>query len=149
MITIQSAEFINRPTEEVFSFISDKENLPLWASGILSAKQTSEGPKAVGTTFLIVARAPGQTVETKYTYTTYEKNKTFAGMGTTKPMVFNDNYQFEPRDNGTYVKMRLEISPRGFLKLLQPVMRLMIGNTIRAELAKAKRVLEARAETSA
>ena len=146
MITVAASEFINRPVEEVFSFISDKENLPLWASGILSAKQTSEGPKAVGTTFLIVAQAPGQRVETKYSYTTYEKNKAFAGMGVAEPMmVFNDRYQFEPRDTGTYVTMRLEISPRGLLKLLQPVMRLMIGNTIRAELAKAKKVLESRA----
>jgi len=38
--------------------------------------------------------------------------------------------------------MRLEISPRGFLKLLQPLMRLMIGKTTCAELAKAKRFLK-------
>ena len=60
-------------------------------------------------------------------------------------MVFNDYYQFEPRDQGTYVTLRLEIAPRGLLRLLQPIMRLIIGKTTRAELAKAKKVLESRA----
>jgi uncharacterized membrane protein len=146
MFTVQSSEFINRPVEDVFAFISDKENLPQWASDILSVKLTSDGPKAVGTTFLIVAQAPGQKVETQYTYTTYEKNKTFGGRGVAEPMmVFNDYYQFEPRDQGTHVTLRLEISPRGLFRLLQPVMRLMIGKTTHAELAKAKKVLESRA----
>jgi hypothetical protein len=37
--------------------------------------------------------------------------------------------------------MQEEISPRGIFKMLQPMMKIMIRKLIRADLAKAKRVL--------
>ncbi len=148
MFTLQFSEFINRPVEDVFALFSDTENLPQWGTTVRSAKLTSAGPKAVGATYLIVEQTPFGKAEIQYTCTTYEKNKTFAGRGVVASefeSVFNDYFQFEPRDQGTYVTWREENSMRGLFKLLQPVLRLMIGKVMRANLAKAKKVLESRA----
>ncbi|OGU30080.1 MAG: hypothetical protein A2X67_13110 [Ignavibacteria bacterium GWA2_55_11] len=151
MFAVESSVFINRPVEYVFAFLSDKENLPQWGSTTFSVKRTSDGPKAVGTTYLIEEHPPMPTfqkVKFEYTCTAFEKNKNFAGTGvaiTRAPITgFNDFFQCEPRNEGTYVTMREEISPQGIFRMLQPLMRLMIGKIIRADLAKAKEVLESR-----
>ena len=148
MFTIQFSEFINRPVEDVFAFVSDKENLLQVNSAYLSVKLTSDGPTAVGTTYLIVEQTPFQKVEFQYTCTTYEKNKTIAGrrVAVAAPIpVIDEYYQFEPRDQGTYVTLREELSPRGLFRLLQPIIRSMIGKAMREGLAKAKEVLESQA----
>ncbi len=42
---------IERPIEEVFAFVTDPNNDPLWQSTSLETEQTSEGPVDVATTF--------------------------------------------------------------------------------------------------
>ena len=43
MTKLEQSVVINRPTEEVFAFVTDIEKLPQWMSELVEAKQTSEG----------------------------------------------------------------------------------------------------------
>lgn len=50
---------ISRPIEDVFEFISEMENSPLWGRAVETTKD-SDGPVAVGTVFLELADGDGQ-----------------------------------------------------------------------------------------
>jgi uncharacterized protein YndB with AHSA1/START domain len=50
---------IDRPSDEVFAFVSDPRNDPLWHDTVLEATQTSEGPIRPGSTFTAVFRSQG------------------------------------------------------------------------------------------
>jgi len=51
MTKVEHSVVINRPIEEVFSYVTDIGNWPQWNSGMLEGEHTSEGSMAVGTTF--------------------------------------------------------------------------------------------------
>ena len=55
---------INRPVEEVFTFMHAPNNDALWQSGIEELSQISEGPLGVGTEFWDVRRFLGMRIET-------------------------------------------------------------------------------------
>jgi uncharacterized protein YndB with AHSA1/START domain len=55
---------IKRPVEEVFAFVTDPNNDPLWQMTILGTEQTSEGPVDVGTTLRNTAKFLGRRIET-------------------------------------------------------------------------------------
>lgn len=52
---------IDRPIEDVFAFVSNFENSPLWGRTIKTVKD-SDGPIAVGTTFSEEAKIMGRTM---------------------------------------------------------------------------------------
>jgi carbon monoxide dehydrogenase subunit G len=60
MTTITQSVTVNRPVEEVWSFISDFENTTRWSRGVLEARQTSDGPLGVGSMLQTVVKAFGR-----------------------------------------------------------------------------------------
>lgn len=61
MTRVETSGVVNRPLDEVFSFLANVENNPLWQSGMQEAKITSEGPIDVGTTYSQLAKLLGRT----------------------------------------------------------------------------------------
>jgi uncharacterized membrane protein len=51
MAKVEASVVVNRPVEEVFTFMRDIKNWLKWQSGMLEAEQSSEGPVGVGTTY--------------------------------------------------------------------------------------------------
>ena len=51
MAKIEVSATVHRPPETVWKFVFDPTNAPKYDPDIISAKQTSDGPVAVGTTF--------------------------------------------------------------------------------------------------
>jgi len=51
MIEFKNTILINRPLQEVFSYISDFENLPKWNHYVKDVAKLSDGPVGVGTTY--------------------------------------------------------------------------------------------------
>ena len=50
-MAVQMSVQINRPVEEVFTFLSNFENNPRWQSTSVEARKISEGAVGVGTTY--------------------------------------------------------------------------------------------------
>src|SRR5438876_4054864 len=51
---------INRPVEDVFSYMANVENSPTWQNPVLEARQTSSGPMGVGATYVVRAKLLGR-----------------------------------------------------------------------------------------
>ena len=72
MIRVETSVHINRPGDEVFAFISNFENNPLWQSGQVEARFASEGPLRVGSTYDQVAKFLGRRIESTFEVLEYE-----------------------------------------------------------------------------
>ncbi|MCC7355543.1 MAG: SRPBCC family protein, partial [Anaerolineae bacterium] len=71
MINFTLTTVINRPVDEVFTYITDVRNEPQWMPGVLEAEQTSAEPVGVGTTYYELVELLGQQVELTFEVTEY------------------------------------------------------------------------------
>ena len=79
---------INQPADEVFKFLADVANNPLWQSGMMSCTWTSEPPIGVGSTYKQHARFMGKSVGSTFVVTVYELGRriTFTSVESTFPI---------------------------------------------------------------
>ena len=70
----QSVE-IERPPDEVFSFVADLRNDARWAPACEDVQNASEGPPGVGATFRQAGRLLGRRFEVPIEITAYEPNR--------------------------------------------------------------------------
>jgi uncharacterized protein YndB with AHSA1/START domain len=60
MAKFEASVLIDRPVEEVWKFMVDMSNGPKYDPSVISAKQTSDGSLAVGTTFEVDRKKEGK-----------------------------------------------------------------------------------------
>ena len=149
MARVEHSVVINRPTEEVFAYLDNAENGPLWQSGLLESEYTSEGPVGVGTTKREVRKLRGQRFEQTSEIIEYEPNKKVTFKSLSGPLPSQASWTFEPAEGGTRFSGVLEIEARGFLKLAEPIVARLTERQIEADLANLKDLLEAQTEGSA
>ena len=136
---------INRPVEEVFSYMIDAENLSNWMSELVEANQTSEGPVGVGTTISAVANVLGRRIENIQKVTAYEPNSMFAIKATSGPAKNEDEFTFKPVAGGTKVTRTTKAEVGGFFKMAEPLVARMLKRQFETNFANLKDLLEAQA----
>jgi uncharacterized protein YndB with AHSA1/START domain len=145
MTKLEASVVINRPVEEVFTFVSDFENSTQWMAELVEAKQTSEGPLGVGTTVSAVAKPLGRRAESTQEVVEYEPNRKFAIKSISGPVNSQDNYTFESVAGGTKVTRVAEAEMVGFFKLAEPLAVRMMRRQFDTNFANLKDLLEAQA----
>ncbi|HEX7172943.1 MAG TPA: SRPBCC family protein [Candidatus Limnocylindria bacterium] len=142
MINVARSITINRPVAEVFAYVSDVSHEPAWHTDVLEARQISEGPIGIGTSFLIRVK-PSMGVSEGVTHVIgFEPNRRQemrGEMGRMRPTVTD---LFEPADGGTKFTRRVQIDASGLMGLMLLLMRPMVGKIHTGFLANLKRVLE-------
>ena len=140
---------VNRPVAEVFAFVADRENLPLWSSAMQESHRITDGsgasPDGVGAVYRMAGRMMGRRLEGRYERTAYENGQLLGGRAAAGPMSMTETYHFEavgPQAAATRVSMATEIVPAGLLGLLGPLMAAGLRRQIAASHAKLKQVLE-------
>ena len=149
MVRVETSVVVDRPVEELFEVVTDVETYSLWMPGCLGAKQTSEGPMGVGTTYTDGGQFLGRRVEETLVVTTHESNRKFGVKTTSVPMRGEGAYTFEPVEGGTKVTLVGEVELGGFFKLAKPIVERAIKRQGEGNLAGLKDLLEAQAEVSA
>jgi carbon monoxide dehydrogenase subunit G len=131
---------IERPNEEVFDFVADQCNEPRFNPQMTLAEKISPGPIRVGTRFRVVITGAGEmTIE----FTEYDRARRLASTTHMSTMDITGALTFEPVPEGTLMKWTWDMEPRGFYKLLSPVMRRMGKRQEMAIWTGLKHVLEA------
>src|SRR5438552_3440365 len=78
MIKTKVSIEIERPVSELFAFVTEVRNFPLWFGGIIhESKPETAGACAVGTKFTQTNSFLGRTFQTHFTVTEYELDKLF------------------------------------------------------------------------
>jgi carbon monoxide dehydrogenase subunit G len=140
---------INRPIEEVFGFISNAENLPLWKASALEIKSTSSEPPGIGSVFKARFSFLGRPFDGDLKIIAYEPHEKYGTKVVGGPFPLEARYTLEPAEGGTRLTLVIEGQPGGFFRLAEPLVVSLAKRSYEADLHNLKDLLEAQAVQAA
>ena len=141
MIQREVTIHINRPVEQVFTFLADTKNLRTWQSNLVENEQLTKGPLRVGSRFREVRRTGPRNSEIQAEITVFEPNKRFATKTLTKPQV-TVSYTFDEENGGTRITYKFVMITSGFMRLLEPLIAGSMKKDSDSDFEKLKHILE-------
>ena len=141
---VEESVQINRPVEEVFSYVSTVESQPEWSTSVIEVRKDTPGPPKEGDTFTSVSKFLGRRFETPYRITSIEPNRQFSYHATGGPLP-DQRWTFacEEVSGGTRYTQVVEGEPGGFFRLADPLLERALKRQFRADLETLKDMLEA------
>jgi len=133
---------IHRPVDEVFAYVIDTTNDPTWHTDVIEAQKTSEGPIGSGTKWHVHVKPSMGVSEGNLEVVGFEPSRLEIVKGTFGPMQPTVTYSFEPTDGGTRFTRHVRIIVNGWMRLMQPLMRLMLAKRNAGFVGNLKRALE-------
>ena len=143
MLRVEVGIDIARSPEEVFAFASDVDKLPLWLTGVIEAKQITEGPLRKGTELEHLHTFLGKRFSARYETTEYEADRRIAFRTISGPVDLETTITYEPIEGGTRILQVAEGDPRGFFKVTEPVLVKLVRRQLKGSLENLKDLLEA------
>jgi carbon monoxide dehydrogenase subunit G len=92
---------IERTPEEVFAFLTDVANLPVWQSGVRSAEIVGGGEPQAGARIVESRHLLGRELETTLEIAEYEPPRLFVLRALDSPVPFTVRHELEPAARGT------------------------------------------------
>ena len=133
---------ISRPPEEVFAFVADARNRPLWDESVGTEELTSPEPIGVGSTVRTGLRSMGRDYVLTWEVTEHEPPSRQTIESTSGPFPTTLEYRLSPQDGGTLVQFSLTGRPTGLLRLLQPLIARNTEKNLDRGFPRLKRLLE-------
>ena len=142
---VEESVQINRPVEEVFSYVSTVESQPEWSTSVIEVRKDTPGPPKEGDTFTAVTKFLGRRSETPFRITSIEPNRQFSYHATGGPLP-DQRWTFacEEVSGGTRLTAIVEGEPGGFFRLAEPLLERAVNRQFRADLGTLKDMLESR-----
>ena len=147
MPTINVGAHIARPVEEVFAYVTNLRNVPVWDRSCLSMEVEDGGPLRVGARVHDMRSLMGRRLHVITEITAYEPPRAFAWRGE-RPFPVHGGYRFAPEGPGTRIEFYGEGELRGLLGLLGPLTRRLFTAQMRARFVALKEILEANREAA-
>ena len=122
MSKVSGEILIERPVEEVFDYVADQCNEPIYNPRMLQSEKITDGPIAVGTRFCATARSGRRAVEMLIEVTEFQRPRRFGSRTTMPSFNVDGGLTFEPAAGATRMIWSWEVRPSGRLRLLGPVM---------------------------
>lgn len=142
MFTKRAAVQISRPPDEVFAFVWDARNRPLWVQSVDTEQLTSPEPIGVGSTVRTGLRSMGRDYVLTWEITEHEPPGRQTIESTSGPFPTTLAYQLSARDGGTLVEFSVTGRPTGILRLLQPLIARNTQKNLDRGFPRLKRLLE-------
>ena len=112
---------IDRPVEEVFDFVVDERNEPLYNPELLRSEKLTDGPIGVGTKFRASHRQGKGTVEMAVEVTGCDRPRRMASRTTMPWSEINGELTFEPVGTSTRMRWDWEVRLKGYMRALTPL----------------------------
>jgi uncharacterized membrane protein len=145
---VQGDIVINRPIDEVFDFVADERNEPKYNPQMTSAEMVTQEPIGVGSKFHVMTTGVGRAADMTIEYTEFNRPRRLGSVTHIPQMDISGTLLFEPQGQNTKMKWLWNIEPRGFYKLLGPIVRRMGERQELAIWTGLKKVMEAEAAPS-
>jgi uncharacterized protein YndB with AHSA1/START domain len=129
-------QVIERPPADVFAEIVDLESFPRWNPTTKRARKLSSGPTGEGTRFELAIRWFGTTVQE---LVGFEPDRRVTLVPQLRAMSGGHTFVLAPQDGDTRVDHELEMTPRGAMRLMTP----LVGMIGRRNLTKTAAALKA------
>ena len=137
MIQFKNILEINRPVDEVFSFIADFRNLPKWNYFVQKVEKTSSGPIGISTTYHQVRK----TDEQQFKITVYEPHHRVSIQTISTSPSLTLRFTLNPEGNGTHLVDEWELESELFGPL-DWLASAKVKSAVAAPLSKHKQLLE-------
>jgi uncharacterized protein YndB with AHSA1/START domain len=122
---------INRPVEEVFSFVADGRKAKLWRSGVLDVDLVAG--EGLGARYSQGVRGPGgRRIPADYEITAFVPNEKIGFRATAGPVRPEGSFTFEGLGGGTVLTFSLQAEVTGWKRL---VMGGAVQSTMNAEMS--------------
>ena len=142
---VEESVVINRPPEEVFDYVANRENLPEWSAPIQEVRKETQGPlMEEGARFTTVAKFLGRRFETPFEVSVHEPPRRHTDRSTGGPFPQEFTHIFEEVEGGgTRLTEVTDAEPGGFFRLAGPLLEIAGRRQFRADLDTLKDLLEA------
>jgi len=141
---VEESVEINKPVEEVFSYVANPENLPEWSGIVQEVRKEAQGPPKEGDRFTSVAKFLGRRFETPFEVVSYEPPRRSSHRSTGGPFPQEWTRTFEQTaGGGTRLTQVTEGEPGGFFRLVGPVLEMAGRRQFKTDLENLKDLLEA------
>ena len=142
MFTRSVAIVIARPVEEVFDFVSDARNRPLWDDSVDSEELTSPEPIGMGSTVRTRMRSMGRDYQLDWEIVQHEPPNRQRIESTSGPFPTTLEYDLAEGTDGTRLLFSVTGRPAGALKLMQPLIARNTQRNLDRGFARLKELLE-------
>jgi uncharacterized protein YndB with AHSA1/START domain len=142
VISFDTSVRINRPIEEVFSYVSDPLNFPRWNSAVEAVRKTSAAENGTATTYSMERQLPSGRAVNQLEVVARQRPREFAIRTSAGPTPFHYRYRFSAEERETIVRLDAEVELPGAAALLPPIARRLVKNGVDANLASLKQILE-------
>jgi Polyketide cyclase / dehydrase and lipid transport len=139
---ISGETFIARPVEEVFDFVADQRNEPLFNPRMLRAEKTTTAPVGVGTRWAAAMASRREPLELVIEVTEFARPTRLGTLTSMAGADIQGALTFEPVTGGTRMRWDWDLRPRGGLRVLGPVLGIVGRRQERAIWAGLKTCLE-------
>jgi uncharacterized membrane protein len=133
---------VNRPAWEVFDYISDPTNDPVWISGITSAQLLTDLPVGRGTRVKRVAKFLGRTINYVLEISDYQSGALISMRSVQVPFPMEVDYRLRPAGDATESEIRVGGGTGGFYRLATPLMEAQVRRSLKKDAASIKAILE-------
>jgi hypothetical protein len=133
---------IQQSLEKVFSTVSNPTNLPYYDDNIIEVKPATQTEISAGTTYQLVAVQFGKRLVVNLEIISYEPYLDFAYLVFGGPFPVETHYSLLSQENNTKILARREPQPKGFWKVLMPIMSIPARKKFADELNNLKNYLE-------
>ena len=142
MINLDLGVLIDKPVQEVFTFITNPATMSKWNAAVVSLEQITPGAVGVGTKFKSVGEMLGRRIEGEMQVVAFEPNTKYGFQMQAGPMQVNVTLTFKTVGTGTKLSLNAQGNPGGLFKLAEGVMAGRVKSMMEENLARLKSVLE-------
>jgi hypothetical protein len=142
MPKIEVTGYIQRPPDRVFAYMTDSSNRPKWDTSMVEMKQTSAGPKGVGTTYKGEYQMIGGRRQWTASLTKYDLNSSVGYAISSGNLRVNQDVTLSPTAAGTKLSFAVDLRLNGLLRVFSPIMRWTISRQTKANIQRLKQFIE-------
>ena len=144
-VDVTAAVRIDRPRQEVATFMFDPRNDAIWTTGVVESRPLSEGLLRTGARFERVSKFLGRRFSYLVEVTDHGEGR-FVEMRVTEPFPMQIRYELEDDGAGTQARIRTSGEGTGFFRVAAPLLSRMARRSITSDLEHLRDYLESRAE---
>lgn len=142
MIDFEISTLVDRPIDEIFTFMANPLNTPKWQSSMSGVEQATPGPIGVGSKYTVHAKMLGRTIDGVMEITAYEPPTKFGFTNQAGPMQVVVSVTLKPVGTGAKVTLNVQGNPGGLFKIAEGPLAHQVKSLMEANLARLKSILE-------
>jgi hypothetical protein len=142
MIRSSESVEVGRPADEVYRFVADLRNEPAWHTDIASVPPDTDPTPTVGRTTAVKFKPFMGKTDGQFTVLEVQQGSRIVQKAELAGFAPTITYLVEPAGSGARFTRTVEMEPKGFLKLMAPMMKRMVPKRNAEFVRNLKRALE-------